>query len=534
MENLIAVVESVQESIVEIESITVGFKAMSTTIPSVTMQVEEFTQTMRQFKRQTAETFTSLQDSLGNISMLSHTKTATIEHEAITLSVAKAVEDAMAPGKMLALPPHAEEKKSDDIEEAEWEEVKEEPKPKAEEPSPKPSEPNKQEENPMSIGQAIKGMPEALRNLHTEYDNVLKNATRFADIVKDGADKIFIQSGAAQVLMEKIPALGDVYRELEGPMHSVMDTVSNAGEIVGGFADKFHESTDFIAGMADGIKNAYSAAESGLQSFNSYINTVKEIDTMVRTLTDAQKWAAFFTNIYTAAQSALNVVMNLSPWTIVIGFILALIAGLRLAWEKSESFRQVLFGIWEVAKVVFKGLFEIGKVVFDAYIMMWKGIAEVILGALNAPFDGGEMFKKGMDDIANSTQMLTTIPDKMHKMGEDVGKAWEAGKAKGSASYQKSLEEKKQLELPGKPQSKTESTGGVVKTESITGSNVVPTSRTSGGTNNSRNVNVRIESLVKEINIFSNAKESAQDIRKLIQEELIAAVRDFESIPFHG
>lgn len=499
MDNIISVVQSVEASIVQIENITVELKLMSQAMPNVTKQVEELTKSMTKLKKSSTDTFITMEDKFGNLITMSQ-RTESSDFEETNSSSNKTKE------------------------ETKWEAPVVVPPPLPPPPPPPADPPKKKEDNGMGIGKAIKDMPEELENLRTQYDNIIKSATTFGNIVKDGADKIFVQTGAAQFLIDKVPLIGDAYNALQEPIQGVMLTIGEVGGTVGEFAENFHQGVDFAAELAGGIKDAYSAAEGGLQSFSSYMNTVKEIDTMVRTLTDAQKWAAFFTEIYTVAQSALNVVMNLSPWTLVIGFILGLVAALKLAWDKSESFRQVLFGIWEVAKVVFKGLFDIGKTLFDAYILMWKGIAEVILGALNAPFDGGELYRKGMDDIAQSTELLTGIPDKMKQMGEDVGKAWEEGKAKGSESYKKSQDEKALLTVPEAP--KTGGEGGMVNTKTITGNK--QGAHTASGTNNSRNITVRIESLVKEINIFSNVKEGAQDVRRLVQEELIAAVRDFE------
>lgn len=515
MENMVSVFELMFQSFSQLEGIIIQLKVMRATIPSVTDEVIQLT------------------DSLAILKDKADPNAEYTDYEIVS-----PVEDLLKRmpkiDQPLALPPHKEEIEEAEIVEEEAEpELKKEPpalkpEPKKEEPVPKAPPEKKREENPMKIGEAIKGLPDQFRNLRTEYDNILKSAAKFSDIVMDGADKVFVQSGALQTLKDNIPALGDIYNAVQGPMQEVMGTMQQVGGEVGDFANKFFEGTDFVANLADGIKGAYTAAEGGLNSFNNYIETVKNIDTMVRTLTDAQKWAAFFTNIYTAAQTAMNVVMNLSPWTLVIGFILALVAGLRMAWEKSEGFRRVLFGVWEVAKLVFRGLFEIGKNVFDAYVLMWTGIGELILGALKAPYDGGQMFKEGMADVAKSTDMFTAIPGKMMKIGEDVGKAFEEGKAKGSESYQNSMEEKRLLGLQAKPKVEEKKLSeSLIKPETITGNNKAARG-SAAGANGNRNITVRIESLVKEINIFSNVKESAQDVRRIINEELIAAVRDFE------
>ena len=498
MDNIISVVQSVEASIVQIENITVELKLMSQAMPNVTKQVEEFTKSMTKLKKSSTDTFITMEDKFGNLITMSQ-RTESSDFEETNSSSSKTKE------------------------ETKWEVSVVVPPPPPPPPSPPPPLPG------MSIGEAITDMPKALENLRTQYDNIVKSANAFSGIVADVTDKVLIQSGAAQFLTEEVPAIGDAYNALKGPMQDVMFTVGEVGGAVGEFAENFQSGVDFAAELAGGISNAYNAVEGGLQSFSNYMTTVKEIDTMVRTLTDAQKWAAFFTEVYTVAQSALNVVMNLSPWTLVIGFILGLVAALKMVWDRSERFRQILFGLWEVAKLVFKGMFDIGKTVFDGYVAMWTGIGKLILGVFAAISDGGKMFREGLADIKNSGQLFTSIPGKFVAIGQQVGEAMEKGKLKGSESYKKSQEEKALLNVPAAPKPealKTGGEGGLVNTKTITGNK--PGAHAGSGTNNSRNITVRIESLVKEINIFSNVKEGAQDVRRLVQEELIAAVRDFE------
>ena len=56
------------------------------------------------------------------------------------------------------------------------------------------------------------------------------------------------------------------------------------------------------------------------------------------------------TTIYTAAQWALNAALNANPIGLVVLALVALGAGLALAWNKSETFRSIVTGVWEGIK----------------------------------------------------------------------------------------------------------------------------------------------------------------------------------------
>ena len=61
------------------------------------------------------------------------------------------------------------------------------------------------------------------------------------------------------------------------------------------------------------------------------------------------------TKVMTVAQRALNLVMRMNPIGIVITALIALGAGLVLAYKKSETFRNIVNAVWRVVKASIKG-----------------------------------------------------------------------------------------------------------------------------------------------------------------------------------
>lgn len=60
-------------------------------------------------------------------------------------------------------------------------------------------------------------------------------------------------------------------------------------------------------------------------------------------------WSAL-TKGYTAVQVAFNAVMAINPFVLIIVAIAALVAALIWAWQHSETFRNIVIGVWEAIK----------------------------------------------------------------------------------------------------------------------------------------------------------------------------------------
>ncbi|MFZ4549613.1 MAG: phage tail tape measure protein, partial [Bacteroidales bacterium] len=107
--------------------------------------------------------------------------------------------------------------------------------------------------------------------------------------------------------------------------------------------------------------------------------------------------AAFATKVFSSAVVGLGIAIYNIPG---IGWILlgiTLLVGLiKLLWDKSEKFRQVLFGIWEATKAVFynigvviKAIWEnVVKPVFMFFLNIWKVVIYGIVSAAKWLWDG--------------------------------------------------------------------------------------------------------------------------------------------------
>lgn len=72
-----------------------------------------------------------------------------------------------------------------------------------------------------------------------------------------------------------------------------------------------------------------------------------------------------------AAQAALNFVMSLNPFTIIIIAIIALVAILLYLWSTNEGFRNAVIGIWAAISGAF---IYAGQQIYNALVWVWSGI----------------------------------------------------------------------------------------------------------------------------------------------------------------
>ena len=199
--------------------------------------------------------------------------------------------------------------------------------------------------------------------------------------------------------------------------------------------------------------------------------------------------AAIGTAIWTGAQWLLNAALTANPIGLVVAGIAALAAGIYYAWNKSETFRSTLYGIWEVAKVL-----------VDTFITLGKAL------------------------IFPSPENITNAISSLSSLGDNVSGAYQKGKDKGAASFAEEKKEeasKKKISslAPSMSLAASAAGGGSAKTSSMAAASK-PTV-----------INVTIDSLVKNMTIAKEGfKESTMQMKADVSKMLIGAVNDFQRV----
>jgi tape measure domain-containing protein len=198
---------------------------------------------------------------------------------------------------------------------------------------------------------------------------------------------------------------------------------------------------------------------------------------------NAVSWA---TKIWAGVQWVLNTAMSANPIGLIIAAIAALVVGVIYAWRNFEGFRGVLYGVWEV-----------GKMIADVYI----GLGKILVGALTMD---PNLIKAGFMQSANAISEIAS---------GGIVKRFNLGYGKGVASMAESnaatpsTSNVSDIFAAAKPSS-------VSATESDTAKGI-----TGGGP---RVVNIHINKLVEKLEVHSaSVKEGMAQIQDDVEETLL-------------
>lgn len=99
-------------------------------------------------------------------------------------------------------------------------------------------------------------------------------------------------------------------------------------------------ATDFMSGVGDSLN---------LVMESTYVKTIAAKVAMVGHAI-ASGASAAATGVMTGAQWALNAAMSANPIALIVIALIALVAGLVIAWQKSETFRNIVTGAFDAVK----------------------------------------------------------------------------------------------------------------------------------------------------------------------------------------
>lgn len=140
--------------------------------------------------------------------------------------------------------------------------------------------------------------------------------------------------------------------------------------------------------------------------------------------------------LLTAAQWLLNAALNANPIGIVIGLLAALAAAIVIAWRHSETFRGVILGLWEAAKVVFgnlkKTFMEIPKFIIEAFkevpmafMNLFTGIGDILTAIFTGEFDKlPSLLKEAGKNLVKTNPLAGTAVKIGKSLGEGTGDAF--------------------------------------------------------------------------------------------------------------
>lgn len=267
-------------------------------------------------------------------------------------------------------------------------------------------------------------------------------------------------------------------------------------------ANRFGNIKESIGGLiVNGLEKLYPILSSVMDIIEAAPAFFKKYSTEIETAgvfigvlaigiaayTVAVNFSAITTGVWTAAQWALNAALTANPIGLVVAGIAALAAGIYYAWQKSETFRSTLYGLWEV-----------GKALVGVFITLGK--------ALIFPSPA---------NIKNAISALTGI-------GDTVTSAYASGAKKGKNSTSSKEDEKEKIGL---------GTLSPLKSSSMGGSKGSAKTASMASASKPVQINVTIGSLVDNLNIKKDDfKESIGQMKTEVIKSLIGAVNDFQRV----
>jgi hypothetical protein len=237
-------------------------------------------------------------------------------------------------------------------------------------------------------------------------------------------------------------------------------------------------------------------------------------------LTVATAAMTLVTKGWSAAMEVLNITFKVSPIGLVTTLIAALAGAAIYCWNKFEGFRGFLYGLWASIKEVFSGIWDIATKVLGGMAKMIMGIVTLDVNQIK---EGFKSFTTGLVQ-ANPVGFI-------YSHGQKVAKAFTSGYSNGISDFRASKSGVKSnsfdsflsnqavgaMASPGKK-------SGSANSGLQEGINSV----TDGG-KQQRIINVRLDSLVKELNInTTNLKDGSSNIKEQMIELFLRVLQGGE------
>lgn len=182
---------------------------------------------------------------------------------------------------------------------------------------------------------------------------------------------------ASQTTEGKISSLKDAFSSALGSMTEsllpfVTEAVNGLTNVANWFANLDENGKRTVLTLA-GIAAAIGPISSAISVL---INTGRNIKKVVSII---KSWQ-LATKLMTAAQSALNVVMNMNPISLIIIAIVALIAIIVVLWNKCEWFRE---GVMTVINTIWGAIQSVGSFIMGVFQNVFNFVSGIFTNLWN-------------------------------------------------------------------------------------------------------------------------------------------------------
>jgi len=315
-------------------------------------------------------------------------------------------------------------------------------------------------------------------------------------------------------------------KSIKGLKKKIESMTINPKKMVEGLKKGFDSVSKSFGKGVEGM----TSVKSGLEGMNSLMKSagiesegmskaVKGVTLVLTVLSTAQALAAAGKWAMSLAQWDLNAAIAANPIGAIVLGIIALITLVAIAWDKFEGFRGTIVGMWEVLK-------SFGTVIKDFVINRIKGILSGITGlgsALVKLFSGD--FSGAWKTAKQAVSDFVGVDDYVNA-GKGFAKSTSNIKENFDKGYQEGVNSKFKFgDSLGKMFSGKKNAVGTTLTSNTNtkGGKIV-------GATHSAGKSVKIDTMVKEINISTNTlKESSAEIKQQLIKILKEALQDSQT-----
>lgn len=227
----------------------------------------------------------------------------------------------------------------------------------------------------------LQAIMELVKDLQEKFTSAFSSAGDSADGLISGG-----LSGLLGVILDIVGALANVidkFVEWDG----FIPTVTTLAAVIGGF--KLAKTAVEVAKVTKAL-GLLTAAKAKDKAETLYLNALYKKDAILKAASTAKTIAqTAAVKAATIAQEAMNLVMSANPIMLVVIAIAALVAGLVVAYKKSEKFRNIVNGAFDAVKAkaepvlnaiadFFKAAWDVIKETWDSFTPYFERIWSAI------------------------------------------------------------------------------------------------------------------------------------------------------------
>lgn len=218
------------------------------------------------------------------------------------------------------------------------------------------------------------------------------------------------------------------FNKLDKAASSASDGFKRSGDRMGSSFDRLSDGADRseqrIVGMRDGITGTKDLMEGWRTgSMELVLTGLADLASSVANfagpalsrMANFLKLNVIWTKAQAAAQTVLNAVMNANPYVKIALLLAALAAAVVVAYQKSETFRNIVKGAFDAVKNAANSLKDAGQAVIDKLVALYnhpvgQAIAAFYVGKFKLMWEGAQKVASFVGDIIEAIKNAYNSP----------------------------------------------------------------------------------------------------------------------------